>query len=179
LKNYFQDWRGIEFSVAYKDKNVITVKAFLSEDYLEGQLIVSYRNSHSVKLEYDLMATAKFLRAQHLGFHHINVALNYNHVSGNAGFNVNTLWTGDHSAEVNWYSTNFSWELETLHRYLHVCHVAQQCGSSDVTSYKSIGPRKEKHRCQSATTKKILQAQFKTTNKYVRHVNILFALVLN
>lgn len=78
------------------------MKAFLSRDYLESQLIGSYKTSHSVKFEYDLKGVEKFIRVQHIGFHHVLVGVTYNDVIGKATVALNTLWTGDHQAEANW-----------------------------------------------------------------------------
>ena len=86
------------------DESLATAKAFLSRDYLESQLILSYKVDHSVKLEYDLKGDQKFVRAQHIGYHHAIVNLGFNGVVGQATASLNSLWTGEHSAEASWYS---------------------------------------------------------------------------
>ena len=78
------------------------MKAFLSRDYLESQLIGSYMTSHSVKFEYDLKGVQKFIRVQHIGFHHVLFGATYNDVVGKASVALNTIWTGDHQAVTNW-----------------------------------------------------------------------------
>ena len=69
---FLQEWRGINFALSYLDENFVTLKVFLSKDYLETQLIGSYKSDHSVKFEFNLKDVQKFVRIQHIGYHHIH-----------------------------------------------------------------------------------------------------------
>lgn len=99
---FLQEWRGINFALSYLDENFVTLKVFLSKDYLETQLIGSYKSDHSVKFEFNLKDVQKFVRIQHIGYHHILLHLTFNDVVGTATAGLNTLWTGDYSAETSW-----------------------------------------------------------------------------
>ena len=90
----------MNFALSYLDKSLGSLKVFLSKDYLETQVLGSYKTSQSVKFEYDLKAEGKFIRAQLVGFQFAKIELSHN--DGQATATLDTDWTGEQSIETAW-----------------------------------------------------------------------------